>query len=117
MEKIFVYGTLKGRVDEFGAGENKPKFLGEARIEGWDMYRVSSFPAIVKGEGTVYGELWEVDESTLRKLDHYEGVPELYTRQQVNVLTKDGKVTKAWVYVASEELRPHLKEKIESGVW
>lgn len=33
----------------------------------------------------VWGELWKVDEDALRTLDAYEGVPELYRRQEIAI--------------------------------
>lgn len=92
MKKVFVYGTLKR-----GHGNHRllkdSKFLGEASIKS-DMYSLGAFPAISgKGEREAYGEVFEVDEPTMERLDRLEGYPHFYNRKVVE--TQHGT---AWVY-------------------
>jgi gamma-glutamylcyclotransferase (GGCT)/AIG2-like uncharacterized protein YtfP len=50
----------------------------------------------------VYGVLWSVEDSHLRRLDRYEGVRRgLYSRTRVPVQCDEGSVT-SWVYIASD---------------
>ena len=70
--KLFVFGTLKQ-----GYGLNRfltsSKFLGEVELEGYDLYEMSNgIPFIIKGEGVVYGEIYEVNEEILGVLDSIE---------------------------------------------
>ena len=41
---------------------------------------------------SVHGELWAVDDALLARLDEYEGVPELFTREAVAVADHFGPV-------------------------
>lgn len=106
--KVFVYGTLKR-----GFGLNgylsKSKFLGECVINGFDMHTLRHFPAITQGKGKVHGEVYEVDEETLKLLDYIEGVPTLYIREEIN--TPLGK-TQAYTMKSATNY-----PKIEEGIW
>ena len=96
---LFVYGTLMSdgpRAGLLGRGRRR---LG--RVQGRLFAMPSGYPALVLGsEGTVEGEVVEgLDESRMRMIDLYEGVPEgLYERVDVDVEI-DGKSTAAWAYV------------------
>ncbi len=70
---IFCYGTLKaGFSNSRVMGESK--FLGEAKINGFSMLSLGGFPALIKGDGEVTGEVYEVtDESTLKNIYRLEG--------------------------------------------
>ena len=95
---IFVYGTLKKgkRAHHLLSGA---KLIGSGIVRGYDMYIVSDYPGIVKGEGTVKGEVYEVDEDILKKLDEYEGVPLLYTRIEDTVKLENGRQLRANIYL------------------
>ena len=55
-------------------------------------------------DGTVYGVLWELSAADERALDRYEGVARnLYQKQEVAVLLKDGQRANALVYLAVDE--------------
>ena len=45
---------------------------GSARLAGYDLYDMGEWPAIVPGTGTVYGELYQVDERCLVHLHELE---------------------------------------------
>ena len=84
-EFIFVYGTLlKGRsnYNRFLAPA-EPEMRGE--IEGFEMYDLSAFPAIVKGEGRVKGEVYKVTPEQLARIDRLEGEGTLYKKEKVKV--------------------------------
>ncbi len=97
MYYIFVYGTLKK-----GFGNNYllsgSKFLGERKtIESkWDMINLGWFPAVVYGKNDIIGELYEVDELTLKNVDHLEGNGTFYTRELVSVSNISDPV---WMYI------------------
>lgn len=80
--KVFVYGTLK-RGFRLNPVLSNSFFVGETIVEGYDMFSLGAFPAIKSGEGSVHGEVYEVDERTLSVLDQIEGVPHLYVRQKI----------------------------------
>jgi gamma-glutamylcyclotransferase (GGCT)/AIG2-like uncharacterized protein YtfP len=56
----------------------------------YKMFNLGQFPALVKMPGLdngpmIEGELWEVDEDCIRRLDMIEGSPSFYRRQEVQV--------------------------------
>ncbi len=87
MSLIFVYGTLKrGCCNHcYLVGQH---LLGEARTKpGFTLYALHGYPGLVEDpqdqEG-VRGELWDVDDACLRRLDELEGLSEgLYRRASI----------------------------------
>jgi len=76
--KLFVYGTLK-RGHGGAAALADQHFVGEARTQpDYRMYDCVAYPALVAvepGSGqAIEGELWDVDERCLRRIDEVEGV-------------------------------------------
>jgi len=101
--KIFVYGALSKSMSRFGV-------LADSRFKGNGftksvLYDVGVYPAVRKGIGAVYGELYEIDDKKNNELDTIEGYyPEdndqsLYVRKEVDItLTHDGSLEKASAY-------------------
>ena len=127
MNKFFVYGTLKVG-GHFAKGfDHVRQHSVAATISGFDLYKVSgSFPGIVKGTGTVIGELHtytpESEAAVLRGMDTIEGYREtdvegsFYKRQVVDVNLPDGTTEKAFVYVFNRPARGRY-EKVKDGNW
>ena len=68
---ILVYGSL--RKDHYNnAIIKRGRLIGTTKMRGWDMYSFGSFPAIVKGEGEVVVEAWEVPEDEFNAIDNME---------------------------------------------
>ncbi|WAM36708.1 gamma-glutamylcyclotransferase family protein [Caldicellulosiruptor acetigenus] len=96
---LFVYGSLLSH-NSNNYLLNGCKFIGKAVLEGYGLYKVSWYPAIVPKEGSkVAGEVYEVDETLIKEIDDFEDEGELYRRQEVDVILNDNKVIKAWTYV------------------
>jgi len=105
---VFVYGTLK-KGFRLHSYLNNAKFLGEGFVKGYDMYLVDWYPAIVKGKGVVYGEIYGVDEETLEILDKVEDEGFLYKRIKEKIYMKNGKTVEGYIYVylkSVEGLKP-----------
>jgi gamma-glutamylaminecyclotransferase len=85
---LFLYGTLKRgqRNHHLLAGQ---RFVGEATTEPhYRLHDLGSYPGMVTDAANglaVTGELWEVDDGCLAKLDELEEVPDLYLRRRVRV--------------------------------
>lgn len=96
---VFVYGTLlKGEINHsYYLCDSTCK--GNAAASGYIMYNIGAFPGIVPGEGTVPGELYEVDDETMDNLDYLEGEGSLYIREKTAVTMPTGEETMAWIYV------------------
>lgn len=83
--KLFVYGTLKmGGINHDWYLYNS-KFLKHHKMKGFTLLDIGhGFPYMVKSSNSkdvVFGELYEVSESRILKIDMLEGVPHLYQRQ------------------------------------
>ncbi len=51
---------------------------------------------------TVHGVLYKIEESSMRSLDRYEGVPEHYRRIEVQVTPEGGQPVPAQIYIAQK---------------
>ena len=111
--RVFVYGSLLR-----GLGNHPQlagaRFLGEAETTGgFALYDLGPFPAMVaEGNGFVRGELFDVDEGMLRRLDAFEGCPHLYVRTAIRPAA--GGLADAYLQ-RSTQVRGALR--IESGDW
>lgn len=100
---LFVYGTLRRglRLHRFLAGS---RFVAEATLRG-RLYDVGTYPALVLDrEGQVWGEVWEVDATTLARLDRVEDhVPgrqdNLYERVDAVAVGNEGREMELQVYI------------------
>jgi gamma-glutamylcyclotransferase (GGCT)/AIG2-like uncharacterized protein YtfP len=59
------------------------------------MLDLGAYPALITGETAIPGELYQVSDDVLRRLDGFEGVPQLYVRTQA--VMGDGSL--AWIYL------------------
>jgi gamma-glutamylcyclotransferase (GGCT)/AIG2-like uncharacterized protein YtfP len=87
---LFVYGSLKrgGLHHDDIAGCGGSRFLGAAQtLPGYGLVSLGDYLALVAGGGAgdrgVSGELFEVQESLLPRLDEFEGAD--YERGQVAI--------------------------------
>jgi gamma-glutamylcyclotransferase (GGCT)/AIG2-like uncharacterized protein YtfP len=100
---LFVYGTLRSKVDIPVKQEivKHWQLVGESEIKG-KLYDMGDYPAAVPaGSGehsTIKGEVYMINEPVpvFAVLDKYEG--EAYTRKQETVTLPDGRSVQAWVY-------------------
>jgi gamma-glutamylaminecyclotransferase len=115
MHRVFVYGTLKknGKLHHY---LKSSEFLGDATISGFKLYDVSWFPGIKPAEGEkniVHGEVYAIDDKTLKTLDMVEGAPTLYRRETVEA-TVEGVQMKVFTYIFNGEVK---KDAIPEGIW
>jgi gamma-glutamylcyclotransferase (GGCT)/AIG2-like uncharacterized protein YtfP len=122
---IFVYGTLRkgfynhrGRLDGT-AGHSK--FIKEDTVDGV-MYDLGAFPAAVLYEPsvsdslnermTIHGEVYEIDNNVLKKLDVLEGYPKFYNRSKIT--THSG--IEVWIYHIDKKSVEN-KPIVKNGIW
>lgn len=68
--------------------------------DGCSSRRGGAVANVVKSEnGIVYGALFEVDETCIKKLDRHEGYPTCYQREVVEVLDDKNNAFKAIIYL------------------
>ncbi len=92
---VFVYGTLKRgqRNHHFLADQ---EFRGEAKtLPHYRLYDCGSHPGLVEDTQNgiaVRGEVWQVCDEVLQKLDEYEGVPDYFLRKPILLQDWDSQV-------------------------
>ena len=114
---VFVYGTLRRggvrAMDELFPGA---EFVGDARVSG-RLYDLGDFPGLLldeSGARQVVGEVYEVDDETLSRLDDIEA-PSSYWRKRVEV-SVGNRETACWVYEPDPKLYD-FRVLIASGDW
>ena len=104
--RLLVYGLLRRGEPMHGllAGAD---YLGDVRLEGYDLFDLGEYPAAVPGKGGITAELYELPSpAVLQVLDEAERVPTLYRRELV-----EG----AWLYVYARPVGG--APRIASGDW
>jgi gamma-glutamylaminecyclotransferase len=83
---LFVYGTLR-QGERNHAELSGARFVREASTHPrYQLVDMGGFPALLEGGTTaVRGELYEVEEHFLPRLDRFEDVPTLYERKPVSI--------------------------------
>ena len=101
---LFIYGTLmpglRLEAEMLGA-----RFVGPAHIAG-RLIDVGHYPGLLQGDGPVTGEVYQVDDAHLTRLDGVEGVvpgdrdASQYWREEVTVLSGplQGQRVQTYVY-------------------
>ncbi len=107
MTRVFVYGTLKrGR-------ENHPwlegqRFIAEARTQPlYRLYDMGGYPGMIRADNgvAVQGEIWEVDEAGLARLDVLEDIED-GEYERVMIELEDGRV-EGYLYLRDVSGRPN----------
>jgi gamma-glutamylcyclotransferase (GGCT)/AIG2-like uncharacterized protein YtfP len=116
---VFVYGTLKQNrgnhrvMTQVGAtfkgkGITKEKYLLHAK----GIPFVNKSITNIDGLSNVKGEVYEVSDSALRQLDHFEGHPIWYKREPSEINMEDSTVLTADIYFNDGE---EISNIIKSG--
>ena len=95
---IFIYGTLRrGSAGAMSARFPNSKFVAEAKVRG-SLYDLGAYPGLLLKElnSLVVGEVYEVDDKTLSRLDDFEASSN-YLRKQVEISLGDDKKL-CWTY-------------------
>ncbi len=95
----FVYGTLRHRQGNHYVLDSS-KFLGMAKTKKKYALYGSGVPFLSRNMAIsqVIGEVYSIDDATLRRLDQLEGHPDMYKREQAEVVLEDGTELIAWIY-------------------
>ena len=119
---VFVYGTLMSGQSAFGMLSGA-EYLGCGVLRDHVLYELGGYPGAAACAGeTVLGEVYIVDNDTLRRLDGYESEGSLYTRVSALVELEGGKMVNALFYrydrpVNSEPVRTRWNLRDDEPVW
>lgn len=103
MNYVFVYGTLKSGWGNHERYMVNVKFIKKVLIKGISIHtdNETRLPFAMKNKkGVIQGEIYEVDDKTLKMLDRLESHPIWYKRH----LFKVGEY-KVWIYLNPEEAK------------
>jgi gamma-glutamylcyclotransferase (GGCT)/AIG2-like uncharacterized protein YtfP len=113
---VFVYGTLRrGGMRAMSMTFPNSQFIAEAKVSG-SLYDLGAFPGLLLNESDswVTGEVYEVDDELLNKLDDIEA-SSYYGRKQVEISL--GTLRRiCWIYEPNPEFYS-LRTLITSGDW
>ena len=131
MHRVFVYGSLiqgmgnhwllKGSIDKkfanlIGKAVTKNKFKMITFHEKCFPYVLFDSIPIKNAESTeIIGEIYEVDDSTLKKLDNLESHPNWYKREMIQT-----SIGNAWMYIMQDKETINNFDKylcVNNGDW
>lgn len=113
---VFVYGSLMKGYWNHNFLSNE-KYIAEGILKNYGLYSVSSFPGVIRKEGaTTIGEVYDVSEKTLEKLDLLEGEGSMYLRRAINVDIKK-EITEAYIYLWNGPVREKDYIQVENLPW
>lgn len=108
---VFVYGTLKKNKYNHRVISNS-KYLGKATAKGYAIF-VSRLPYMVKDENSICkGELYWVDPATLLSLDYFEGHPNFYRRETIEIEDENNDKVHASAYIYQDETVKYKYKKV-----
>lgn len=107
--RIIVYGSLRRKQGNSHWMTNA-QWLGDHRLEGYEIYDLGHYPAVIPGEGEVFCEVYRINSSILAELDELKSNAKDYKRELIQ--TPYGC---AWIYLYQHPIAG--LPRIESGDW
>jgi gamma-glutamylaminecyclotransferase len=118
--KVFVYGTLKrgGIYHHYISKEDR--FLSTAITKkNYRLFACKECPFLIeqddKNSYQVHGEIFEVSNDTLLKLDELEEVPDIYYKKDIDVLDSNGNELKILTYFYHPNLLTSQDWEVTTG--
>jgi gamma-glutamylcyclotransferase (GGCT)/AIG2-like uncharacterized protein YtfP len=114
---LFVYGTLQRHGSNYERFLRSSKFIGEGILLGYSLYDMNNYPGIKKNpEDKVKGELFEINDDTLAKINYLEGEGHLFALKDA-VAKVDENLIDVKVYVYLPEVNPDNYVNYEQQPW
>ena len=103
--RIFVYGSLKKGYALHHLLEDQLRLADASTVPLYRMFDLGSYPGLIEWPDgtTIFGEVYEVSNTCLQRLDDAEGVADgLYVRRQIQLQgRKDSLPVYAWFWLGS----------------
>lgn len=119
---MFVYGSLmKGFPNHYLL--EKAEFITTAKIKGLLYSLPYGYPALVDGDEWAFGEVYNVDDETLKAVDNLEGYNEdginnLYDRIKADAAFENGAIAKVFIYkYCNRDEVEEIGTLVHSGDW
>ncbi|HWN09910.1 MAG TPA: gamma-glutamylcyclotransferase family protein [Pyrinomonadaceae bacterium] len=113
---IFIYGSLRrGSPGSILLRFPRAEFIAETKVRG-DLYDLGAYPGLQLSysDSLVSGELYEIDEETLKLLDEFEESSN-YRRAQFEI-SLGAETRQCWTYEPYPSFYS-LRKLITSGDW
>lgn len=109
---VFVYGTLRKNLGWNHLLKNSEFISNAITKDSYAMY-ANSIPYVKESEkvSSIKGEIYLVNDETLKNLDSLENHPNWYFRKEIEVLTELNETKLAWIYFNEDP----KGEKVLSG--
>ncbi len=120
---VFVYGTLMQGHGNHGwllLGNPDARFVDRGVAENLGLYNVTQgFPGVIREQGaSTKGEVYEVGNATLRRMDNLESEGHMYLRERVVVHMENGEAVESWTYIWNLDTpRPETKVPGSDQPW
>ena len=112
---VFVYGSLKLHCSNQDKLKNSKFACASKTSEMYTMLDFGMFPGVVKidddsiSKSHINGEVYEIDDDTLKHLDGFEGI--FFTREMIPIECG----ISVWMYFLNAI--PDEYEIVENGMW
>ncbi|SMO32260.1 Uncharacterized conserved protein YtfP, gamma-glutamylcyclotransferase (GGCT)/AIG2-like family [Balnearium lithotrophicum] len=122
---LFVYGTLMSGFSAHAFLVDSV-FVSHGVLYGAKLVHLNDgYPGIIEGEGRVFGEVYRVDDLTLRAIDMFEDFNELFPEESYYIRKKKyvrlipmSEFVEAWVYFLNPSLLSDLDfTEVPFGNW
>lgn len=118
MNLVFVYGTLMRDRSNHKYYLEDSLFLGSGSIQGYALYDLGSYPGIRQQENEcTKGEVFEVDDKTMSRLDRLEDEGFLYIKKVLKVEMDNGLVQDAYAYIWNGDFDITRKVDFDNQPW
>lgn len=124
--KVFVYGSLMSGMPNHARMRDAILLSKDARTENpeYELHELVefSFPSAIRSPmgTTLFGEVYHVSDQLLAMMDYFEGHPDFFKRQEVQIVLDGSEPFTCWIYEGPESLSIEgLSQSvlIESGDW
>ncbi|EHD20272.1 MULTISPECIES: gamma-glutamylcyclotransferase family protein [Brenneria] len=107
--RIIVYGSLRRKQGNSHWMTNA-QWLGDCRLDGFELYDLGHYPAVVPGNGEIYCEVYRISSSILAELDALKRDGHEYQRELIAT-----PLGNAWIYLYKHSVAG--LPRIASGDW
>ncbi|NHB92205.1 gamma-glutamylcyclotransferase family protein [Photorhabdus cinerea] len=107
--RIIVYGSLRRKQGNHH-WMTDAQWLGDHKLEGYELYDLGHYPAVIRGDGNIECEVYRINSTILTELDDLKHNSREYVRELIQ--TPYGS---AWIYLYQFPVAG--LRRIKSGDW